>query len=401
MATRSASWTSVAELRAACLKSWERGEILRELHEPSGAYPRRRPLKSPSAGELRQRFAEARDWVGELRAGARHYRIESKSIGHQSIGANEVPQAVWFDSVGDEVAFVGKGREAAAFLKLAADLEAAEPGLRPWVLGKPFALLALDSAALVVAKVARWLVENPEPGIYVRQIALAGVHTKFVEKHVPSIDEMAAALAGSEVPRSSSMKSFRVRHGFALEPDTVRMRALSGILNAPGGAEDLEIPAEAFEKMALRVKTVIVTENKTNFLALPLMPDTLVVFGGGYGFAGLGAAAWVGGCDVVYWGDLDTHGFAILNQLRSHHPHVRSVLMDKSTLMDHRGFWGVETTPSKGTLAHLDAAEAELFGELVAGIHGQQIRLEQEQVNWKYALARIGNACGWDAADSR
>ncbi|WP_146755258.1 Wadjet anti-phage system protein JetD domain-containing protein [Arthrobacter sp. AQ5-05] len=399
MATRASGWTDTAGLRAACLKSWDRGDMLRELLEPAGTYPRRRPLKAPTAGELRQRFAEVRGWARELHAGAGHYRLETRSIGHQSVGANDVPQAARFDAVEDEIAFSGKGRDAAAFLKLAAQLEAAEPGLRPWVLAKPFQLLELGPEALVVARVARWLAENPEPGIYVRQLALGGVHTKFVEKHVRSIDDMAAVLTGMQAPRSSSMKSFRARHCFTTEPDTVRMRALPGILNAPGGAEDVEIPAEAFENLALPVQRVIVTENKTNFLALPLMPGTLIVFGGGYGFSGLGAAGWVGGCDVVYWGDLDTHGFAILNQLRSHHPHVRSVLMDKETLMDHRGFWGVETSPSKGTLVHLDAAEARLFGELVSGMHGQRIRLEQEQVNWDYALARIGDACGWDAVD--
>lgn len=397
MATKAAGWTDTAGLRAACLKSWERGELLRELLQPSGAYPRRRTLKSPAAGDLRQRFAEARDWARELHAGAKHYRLETRSIGHQSIGANDVPHAACFDSVEDEITFTGKSRESAAFLKFAAELEAAEPGFHPWVLAKPFQLLALGDDAFVVAKVARWLAENPQPGIYVRQLALAGVHTKFVEKHVRTIDEMAAVLTGVQTPRSSSMKSFRTRHGFTTEPDKVRMRALAAILNAPGGAEDVEIPAEAFEKLALAVKSVIVTENKTNFLALPLMPDTLVVFGGGYGFSGLGAAGWVRDCDVVYWGDLDTHGFAILNQLRSHHSHVRSVLMDKETLMDHRAFWGVETSPSKGTLVHLDAAEAQLVGELASGVHGERIRLEQEQVNWTYALARIGPACGWDA----
>ncbi|MBP2372816.1 Wadjet anti-phage system protein JetD domain-containing protein [Paeniglutamicibacter psychrophenolicus] len=399
MANRVAPWTGVAGLRDVCLKSWDRGDMLRELLEPSDAYPRRRALKAPTAGELRQRFAEVKDWARELHAGAGHYRLETRSIGHQSVGANDVPQAARFDSVADEIAFAGKGRDAAAFLKFAAALEAAEPGLRPWVLAKPFQLLELGPETLVVARVARWLVENPEPGIYVRQLALAGVHTKFVEKHMRSIDEMVAVLTGAAAPRSSSMKSFRARHGFTTEPDTVRMRALPGILNAPGGAEDVEIAAEAFENLALPVQRVIVTENKTNFLALPLMPGTLIVFGGGYGFSGLGAAGWVGGCDVVYWGDLDTHGFAILNQLRSHHPHVRSVLMDQETLMDHRGFWGVEMSPSKGIPAHLDAAEARLFGELASGVHGERIRLEQEQVNWDYALARIGDACGWDVAE--
>lgn len=395
MATEASAWTGTAELRAASLKSWDRGDVLRELLEPTGVYPRRRSLKSPSAGELRQRFSEAREWVGALRAGAKHFRVESRSIGHQSIGANDVPVAVWFDSVRDEIAFIGKGREAAALLQLAVELQGVEPDIRPWILARPLQLLELGAEAMVAVKVARWLVENNDSGMYVRQLALEGVHTKFVEKNVRTIEDMAAALIGIAPPRSSSMRSFRQRHGFNLEPEMVRIRGLDSILGAPGGAEDMEIPAAAFERMAPRVKTVLVTENKTNFLALPLQPETLVVFGGGYGFAGLRAAHWVGQCDVVYWGDLDTHGFAILSQLRSHHPHVRSVLMDVQTLLDHRGFWGIEATPARAVPGHLTEAEAELCAALVAGAHGHNLRLEQEQVNWDYALERIGPACGW------
>ncbi|GAA5228329.1 Wadjet anti-phage system protein JetD domain-containing protein [Paeniglutamicibacter antarcticus] len=397
MATEQSLWSTVAALRAASARSWERGEILRELLEPSGVYPRRRALKSPTAGELRQHFAQVRTWAGELHSGARHFRLETRSIGHQSIGANEVPQAIWFDAVQDEIGFLGKAKDAARFLALAEELQFLEPGLRAWVLLKPFALLALDQEALVVARVSRWLVEHPDPGIYVRQLALDGVHTKFVEKHVRSIDEMAAVLVNTVAPRSSGMKSFRERHGFTREPEMVRVRAMSSILKAPGGATDLQLPAEAFETMAPGVRTVLVTENKTNFLALPLLPETLVVFGAGYGFAGLRSAEWVSRCELVYWGDLDTHGFAILNQLRTHHRHVRSVLMDRRTLLEHRGFWGVEGTPMKGTLAALSDEETELYAELVAGSHGKNIRLEQEQINWEYALEELARICRWEA----
>lgn len=399
MATSSVAWTNVASLRATSQKSWDRGEMLRELLEPSGSYPRRRPLKSPTAGELRQHFAQARSWAGELHGAAGHFRLESKTIGHQSIGANEVPQAAWFDSVHDEIAFLGKTKDAARFVLLAKELDVMEPGLGAWALSRPFALLVLDREALVVARVARWLVDHPEPGIYVRQLALEGVHTKFVEKHVRSLDEMAATLRGVAFPRSSSMKVFRERHGFRREPEQVRIRGLEALLGAPGGASDVEIPAESFERMNPEVKTVLVTENKTNFLALPLMPGTLLVFGAGYGFSALGAAAWVRQCDLVYWGDLDTHGFAILNQLRSHHPHARSVLMDRATLLDHRGFWGLEATGTKARLANLNDDESALYGQLLAGTHGTGIRLEQEHINWAYALEQIGEHCGWNTID--
>lgn len=42
------------------------------------------------------------------------------------------------------------------------------------------------------------------------------------------------------------------------------------------------------------------------------------------------------------WGDIDTHGFAILDRLRRHFPQVRSMLMDRATLLAHEGQWVTE-----------------------------------------------------------
>ncbi|WP_347038977.1 DUF3322 domain-containing protein [Glutamicibacter halophytocola] len=202
-------------------------------------------------------------------------------------GANEVPQAIWFDTVQDELAFLGKREEGKRFLRWSNELSLQEPTLLAWASARPFQLLELREGALTAAKVARWLVQNLSPRIYVRQLAIAGVHTKFVEGHVRVIDEMAAELSGMPAPRSSTMKSFKERWKFTTEPGTIRIRGLGNLLNAPGSAEDLEIPVSAFAAMGLAVHTVIVTENRTNFLALPLKPGTLVAFGAGYGMAGL------------------------------------------------------------------------------------------------------------------
>ena len=119
--------------------------------------------------------------------------------------------------------------------------------------------------------------------------------------------------------------------------------------------------AEAFGSLRLPVRSVIVTENLVNFLALPERPGTLAIYGGGYGFSSLRDAGWLKECEVLYWGDLDTHGFRILDQLRAVHPHVASVLMDQETLLAHRDAWGHEPSPSRAALTRLTPEERALY----------------------------------------
>ncbi|MCL7660007.1 DUF2220 domain-containing protein, partial [Klebsiella pneumoniae] len=75
---------------------------------------------------------------------------------------------------------------------------------------------------------------------------------------------------------------------------------------------------------------------------------------------------WIVGARVIYWGDLDSHGFAILNRLRSHLPEVESVLMDEATLLAHRDLWVPEPKPHAGSFAHLTGTEARALERLRA-----------------------------------
>ncbi|WP_086857067.1 Wadjet anti-phage system protein JetD domain-containing protein [Amycolatopsis lexingtonensis] len=54
----------------------------------------------------------------------------------------------------------------------------------------------------------------------------------------------------------------------------------------------------------------------------------------------------MGGKNLVYWGDIDTHGFAILNRVRRSFECTGSMLMDRATLLAHEGQW-VGERPSK------------------------------------------------------
>jgi hypothetical protein len=125
-----------------------------------------------------------------------------------------------------------------------------------------------------------------------------------------------------------------------------------------------------------------VIENEITYLAFPVPGGAMVIFGGGYAVPVLGPLSWLAGLDVSYWGDIDTHGFAILSRLRHHLPHARSMLMDRATLLDHRDQWTTESSPITATLDRLDAAESAFYADLLSDAYGPSIRLEQERISF-------------------
>ncbi|MGY6630533.1 MAG: Wadjet anti-phage system protein JetD domain-containing protein [Wenzhouxiangella sp.] len=98
---------------------------------------------------------------------------------------------------------------------------------------------------------------------------------------------------------------------------------------------------------------------------------------------------WLGRARCWYWGDIDTHGFAILNQLRHYLPQARSFLMDRATLDAHRELWGQEPEDrrSRGELSKLDEPEQALYQALRDDILGPRIRLEQEHIGYSWLRA--------------
>ena len=127
------------------------------------------------------------------------------------------------------------------------------------------------------------------------------------------------------------------RYGFLDKPLRIRFRMLDSTLALlPGNADqDIAVNQDAFNQLDLKVGRVFIAENEINFLAFPKLPVSMVIFGAGYGFEMLAQAKWLNQCAIHYWGDIDTHGFAILDQLRAYFPHAESFLMDRKTLKAH------------------------------------------------------------------
>lgn len=92
---------------------------------------------------------------------------------------------------------------------------------------------------------------------------------------------------------------------------------------------------------------------------------------------------------------LDTHGFAILHRARSYIPELQSVLMDEDTLLQHKALWVDEAAQhSAAELALLTEEEQQLYRDLKLQRWGQNVRLEQERIDWAAAWSVLQRTLG-------
>lgn len=387
----SQGWTTAAELRAQLMRRWDQGELLAELATPGERFPLRLGLRGPSSAELSQRFDEVRAWAAELQRSA-GCRLVMREVRHRVIGTNSLPGEAWVDTLDDALRLVGKGREARAFRAL---LQATQqqPALLPWLQQHPLRALALAEAWPQLLDVVGWLQAHPRPGLYLRQVDLPGIHSKFIEAQRGVLAELLdLALPAQAIDAGArGAAQFARRYGFRDKPLRVRLRFLDPAHPAwvPGADADYTLSQQAFARLAPDVQHVFITENEINFLAFPPAAGSLVVFGAGYGFDALAQAEWLQRCQLYHWGDIDTHGFAILDQLRAQFPRARSFLMDHDTLLAHRAQWTHEPQPTQRDLLRLTEAERRLYDDLRwCRLRDEPLRLEQERI----AFGRVERA---------
>jgi len=382
------TWTTPADLKTQVQKLWDRGLLLASVAGGESLFPRRLTLKGPDSRELSERFPEVRDWIAGLSAAAGPYRIEWRRVNHRILGTNEIPAAIWIDRLSDALGLLGKRRAADQFAALVELTRDEQPELIPWLTRRPLRALELAEDWPRLLEIVAWLLKHPRPAIYLRQIDLPGVHTKLIEGHRGVLAELLDLVMPEDSidGTHTGIGGFCSRYGFLDKPLRVRFRLLdSNVRLLPVEADqDVTLTQASFASLVLPVSKVFITENEINFLAFPDISDAMVIFGAGYGFDNLAAAPWLHEKEIYYWGDIDTHGFAILNQLRRLLPHVVSFLMDQQTLLAHRALWGVETQPETGTLTRLNSEESTLYNQLHRNHWGERIRLEQERIGFDF-----------------
>lgn len=236
-----------------------------------------------------------------------------------------------------------------------------------------------------------WICAHPDSNLYPRQIPLAGVDTKWLEPHAAPVSDLVAAIRGDLMD-----KDFYRRCGLKPLPQVIRMCLLDpAFRDQYGGLRDITAPWEEIARMDLSPAYVFITENIQTGLAFQDLPGSVVVMGLGYRVSILAQIPWIHQAKRFYWGDIDTHGFAILNLARETFPAnetspLDSTLMDHTTLMDHRDLWVEEKDQvAAPELPMLTDIEQDLYRGLKTWRWGPRIRLEQERINWDKAWATI------------
>ena len=391
------SWTSPADIRARLTRHFARGALLSSMVTGRPDFPWRLPCAGPSSREIAERFDAVRAWAAELRA-LPHARVVMRTIRHRTLGANALPAEIWIDSREDALALIGKSASAQAFARLVAATEEACPALLDWLARHPLRALDLAPAYERLLAVLAWIGAHPRPDVYLRQVDLPGVDSKFLETHRGVLTELLDCALPQALcaPAATGVAAFAVRYGFRDKPVRVRLRPLDEDLPLAAIGADITLDAASLARLDPGARQVIITENEVNFLTLPKVPGAIALFGAGYGFAMLKDIPWLAHARLHYWGDIDTHGFAILDQLRAVFPQVESLLMDRATLLAFESQWGHEDRPTARELARLTPEEHALYDALRDNRIRPQLRLEQERIGFRWVVQALARATATD-----
>ncbi len=301
-----------------------------------------------------------------------------------------LPQRVIIETPDDFLSICGTGKEFESFRKLYSATERALPSLLPFIQSHPLVLISYMNDWEKIISVCIFLLDNPKPGIYIRQITIPGVDTKFIERNRRIIAQLMIFLRPEiygDSPVELAGSGFEKRFGLLYDEPLIRFRILDPGL-CINSLSDLTLTVTEFQSLNIPAEKIFITENKINGLSFPDMKSAIVIFGLGYGVKILESIEWLKNRCIFYWGDIDTHGFSILSAVRSFLPQCRSILMDEETFLSHRDSW-VEESESKrftGELTGLSEPERELFENLKSNRFGINLRLEQELISYNALL---------------
>lgn len=354
-----------------------------------GRWPLAVPLDPPTEDVARRHWAHFQAWIKAWSTPAWDALTLTESRTWPSLGSQELPVRVAIPDPETLARLLGP-----AFLKIWAvgsqrwrERVAAWPGLEEPLRGIAGWLADLeepDYRRFVAA--FDWLAGHSDSGLYVRQLPIAGLDSKWIERHSGPLAKLLAARLGRPAGTLAQVA------GLVVDPPRRRIRLLDPNLRAAvGGLSDIQLRLDELATLELPARVALVIENQQTALACTDLPGTVLLMGGGFSVAELGSVPWLQSIPLVYWGDIDTAGFAILAALRARHPQAVSCLMDEATLLSHQGLWSHETVTTAANVAQLTSAEADLLQRLIRGEWGPGVRLEQERLEWRAAWERVAS----------
>lgn len=362
-------------------------------HLSEGSWPLEITLSVPTENQALKQVEDVRAWVAAWQAWGGAGSLSWGDRRWRTLGTQRVPEKLMLDSPAEVAQWVGEadrwGRAQQRYMELL--------GRWPHLaskLSRYFDLLAdyneVDYRRLV--NMVAWIEKNPASNLYPRQLPVSGLDSKWLEGRKGVLADLINAVRGE----SSNEGDFFQRCGLKAPPQLIRLRILDDNLRQQvGGLGDISAPWEQLAELNITAVNVFIIENLQTGLAFDDLPGSVVIMQLGYSVDVLGRLPWVTKANCIYWGDLDTHGFAILNRARTYLSELKSILMDEETLRSHQDLWVEEKTQHAAeTLPLLSDREQEVYQAIKRNVWGQNVRLEQERIAWDVARNALRQAIG-------
>ncbi len=367
----------------------------------AGDWPLSLSLERPNEQAALQAPGEVRAWSlawAEWAPSSAEVTISTETVKWSKLGPQTLPSRISFASPAAVAQSIGEASSWERATSRRAELISHWPAIAGSGLGTHFEMLATwqDDDFLRLVSLLKWFDTNPRSGLYLRQIPVRGIDTKWIDlQRRGVVSDMLRRLRGqapiSEEDTPSSALDFYDRCGLLRPPSMFRVLLLSPELRrAMGNLRDFQAPLEQIRSLDLTPRRALVVENLETAYCLPDLPGTVAFVGLGNAVSLASTMPWMNGVPVVYWGDIDTHGFTILARARKVFSSVTSALMDEPTLKAFLDRSIPEPVQSfSADLAHLSEKEAAVYQGLLDGTWGKSLRLEQERMDWAYCEQRL------------
>ena len=382
-----ASWSSIPTIKQKLLNYWDRGYLLKHYITEDDFFPLKIKLKSPTINEISSQFSDVIKWVEDLNENDKSnlnygYEIIEETHTYRLYGTQSIPTHIVIPSFDDAIKLIKKQKETNLFTENLKKLLDKWPCLYNWCIENPHKLyknIGRNCDKIII--VIEWFKKNPKHYMYLRQLDIAGIDTKFIESHKNIIDELMSIILPTE-DINKNTKIFEQRFYLKEKPKMIRFRILDEDFYSD--FTDLTVTIYEFEKWRPAFKNIFFTENEINFLSFPLIKDSIIIFGKGYGVEIFKKVEWINDKNVYYWGDIDTHGFNILSIARSFIPNMKSFLMTEDILLFHKDLWAYEDKPFLSEVYNLTTEEHALLSNLQTNYWGEGVRLEQERISYHF-----------------
>lgn len=358
-----------------------------------GSWPLEVALGVPTERDVSEDAAAIREWVQAWQHRASPGRLDWVERHFGRLGTHRFPACMAIENARDVAIVVGQEQRWTQASERYTAVTTRWPALGgTGKLASKFGVLAdysqVDFDRLV--GLLEWIESHPKSGMALRQVPIPGLDTKWLETRIGLVGALVRLLLETEET------DFYALTGLKRPQHRVRIRVLCPTLRHQlGGLCDIEAPVSELAGLSIRPTAVIAVENQETGLALPDLEGTVAVMKLGNAVGALSALPWIREAVAIYWGDIDTYGFAILHRARATVPQLRSVLMDPQTLLAHRDLWGQEPIPCPDiALDLLTLEERDMYDGLRANRWSWRIRLEQERISWEHAMPALRRALG-------